>query len=97
MTSKNVVIDGITFNVSTTQKAVTRQTVLFPKKQRKTLDIKERNDLYARAAAKHHKLFDLISLAITSKDKLDDTYNLEMLIEHMRIQGPLCRLLKHLS
>jgi hypothetical protein len=42
------------------------------------------NDLYARATAKHHKLFDFISLAITSEDKLDDTYNLEMLVEHMR-------------
>jgi hypothetical protein len=37
-----------------------------------------------RATAKHHKLFDLISLAITSEDKLDDTYTFEMLIEHMR-------------
>jgi hypothetical protein len=40
--------------------------------------------LYARAAAKHQKQFNTISLAITSEDKLDDTYNLEMLIEHMR-------------
>jgi hypothetical protein len=40
--------------------------------------------LYARATAKHHEQFDLISLAITIEDKLDDTYNLEMLIEHMR-------------
>jgi hypothetical protein len=84
MTSKNVAIGGITFTVSTTQKTATRQTVLFPKKERKTLDKKERNDLYARDTAKHHKLFDLISLAITSEDKLDDTCNLDMLIEHMR-------------
>jgi hypothetical protein len=83
MNLKKIIIDGITFTVSTTQNAVTRQTVLFPKKERKTLDKKERNDLYAKATAKHHKLFDLISLAITSEDKLDDTYNLEMLIEHM--------------
>jgi hypothetical protein len=40
--------------------------------------------LYAHASAKHHNIFDLISLAITSKDKLDDTYNLEMFIEHTR-------------
>jgi hypothetical protein len=40
--------------------------------------------LYARATAKHHKQFNLISLAITREDKLDDTYNLEMLVEHMR-------------
>jgi hypothetical protein len=40
--------------------------------------------LYARTTAKHHKLFDLNSLVIISDDKLDDTYNLEMLIEHMR-------------
>jgi hypothetical protein len=84
MTSKDVVMDVVTFTVSKPQKGVTRHTVLFPKKERKTLDKKERNDLYARATAKHHKLIYLISLAITSEDKLDGTYNLEMLIEHMR-------------
>jgi hypothetical protein len=40
--------------------------------------------LYAGTTANHHKLFDLISLVIISEDKLDVTYNLEMLIEHMR-------------
>jgi hypothetical protein len=84
MATKDVVIDGLTIKVTTVQKTVTTQTVLHPKSERATLDKKERNDLYARATAKHHKLFDLISLAITSEDKLDDTYNLEMLIEHMR-------------
>jgi hypothetical protein len=44
---------------------------------------RRKHDVYARATAKHHKLFDLISLAITSEDKLDDTYNLEMLIVTM--------------
>jgi hypothetical protein len=84
MTSKNVAIDGIVFTVSTHQRAVTRQNVFFPKKECKSLDKKEINDLYSRASAKHHKLFDLISLTITSEDKLDDTYTLKMLIEHMR-------------
>jgi hypothetical protein len=84
MATKDVVIDGLTIKVTTVQKTVTTQTVLHLKSERATLDKKERNDLYARATAKHHKLFDLISLAITSKDKLDDTYTLEMLIEHMR-------------
>jgi hypothetical protein len=83
METKDVVIDGITIKFTTVQKTVTSQTVLHPKSERVTLDRKEKNDLYARATAKHHKLFDLISLAITSEDKLDDTYNLEMLIEHM--------------
>jgi hypothetical protein len=84
MTTKEVIIDGVTFAVSTTHKAMTRQAVLFPKSEHKTLDKKERNTVYARSMAKHHKLIDLISLAITSEDELDDTYNLEMLIEHMR-------------
>jgi hypothetical protein len=83
MTSKRVVIDGSTFTVSTTKKAVIPQNMLFPNKECKTLDKKERHDLYVRATAKHHKLLDLISLAITREDKLDDTYNLEMLIERM--------------
>jgi hypothetical protein len=56
---------------------------LHPKSECATLDKKEKNDVYARATANHHKLFDLISLVITSKDKLDATYNLEMLIENM--------------
>jgi hypothetical protein len=84
MTSKDIVIDGFTLTMSTTQKAVTQHTVLFPKKERKTLDKKERNDLYTRATAKHQKVFHLISIAITSENKLDITYNLEMLIEHTR-------------
>jgi hypothetical protein len=84
MTTKEVVIDGQTIKVNTVQKTVVSQTVLHPKAERASLDKKERKDLYARATAKHHKQFDLISLAITSEDKLDDTYNLEMLIEHMR-------------
>jgi hypothetical protein len=84
MSTKDVVIDGLTIKVTTVQKTVTSQTVLHPELERVTLDKKEKNDLYVRATAKHHKLFDLISLAITSEDKLDDTYNLEMLIEHMR-------------
>jgi hypothetical protein len=84
MTTKEVVSDGLTIKVNTVHKTVVIQTVLHPKAERASLDKKERNDLYARATAKHHKQFDLISLAITSEDKLDDTYNLEMLIEHMR-------------
>jgi hypothetical protein len=70
--------------VNTVQKTVVCQIVLHPKAERASLDKKERNDLYARATAKHHMKFNLISLAITSEDKLYDTYNLEMLIEHMR-------------
>jgi hypothetical protein len=84
MTTEEVLIDGLTIKVHTLQKTVVSQTVLHPKAERASLDKKERNDLYARATAKHHKQFNLISLAITSKDKLDDTYNLEILIEHIR-------------
>jgi hypothetical protein len=76
MTTKEVVNDGLTIKVNTVQKTVVSQTVLHPKAERASLDKKERNDLYARATAKHHKQFDSISLAITSEDKLDDTYNL---------------------
>jgi hypothetical protein len=83
MTTKDVVIDGPTIKVNTVQKIVVIQTVLHPKAERASLDKKERNNLYVRATANHHKQFDSISLAITSEDKLDDTYNLEMLIEHM--------------
>jgi hypothetical protein len=84
MTTKEVVIDGLTIKVNTVQKRVVSQTVLHPKAERASFDKKEKNDVYARATAKHHKQFDLISLTITSEDKLDDIYNLEMLIEHMR-------------
>jgi hypothetical protein len=66
MTKKDVVIDGLTIKLTIVQKTVTSQTVLHLKLERATLDEKERNDLYARAMVKHHKLFDLISLAITS-------------------------------
>jgi hypothetical protein len=83
MTNTKVVIDGLTIKVNTVQKTVVSQTALHPKVEHASLDKKERNNLYARDTAKHHKQFDLISLAITSEDKSDDTYNLEMLTEHM--------------
>jgi hypothetical protein len=84
MTKNDFDFDGLTIKVTTVQKTVTSQTVLHPKSERATLDKKERNDLYARATVKHHKLFDLISLVIASEDKLDETCSLEMLIEHIR-------------
>jgi hypothetical protein len=83
MNTNDIVVDGITTKASTVQKAVTSQTVLHPKAERATLDKKERHNVYARATENHYKLFDLISLAITSDDKVEDTYNLEMLIEHI--------------
>jgi hypothetical protein len=77
MTINDVTINGLTSKVSTVQKAVVSQRVLH------NLDKKERNDINVRATVNHRKLFDLISLVITSEDKLDDTYNLEMLIDYM--------------
>jgi hypothetical protein len=68
MTTTEVIIDGLTIKVNTVQKAVVSQTVLHSKAERASLDKKERHDLYGRATAKHHKQFDLISLAITIED-----------------------------
>jgi hypothetical protein len=83
MTINDVIFDVLTIKVSTVQKSVRSQTVLHPKAECATLNKNERNDFYERATAKHHKLLDLFSLAITSEDKLDDTYNLNFLIDHM--------------
>jgi hypothetical protein len=92
MTTNEVIIDGLTIKVNTLHKTVVRQTVLNPKAERASLGKKEKHDLYARATAKHHKQFDIISLTITSEDKLDDTYNLEILIEHMRSSHGECEM-----
>jgi hypothetical protein len=73
MTTNDDVINGLTIKVNTVQKIVVSQTVLHPKAERASLDKKDRHDLYARATAKNHKQFDLLSLAITSEDTLDDT------------------------
>jgi hypothetical protein len=69
MNKTYVIINGLSIKFSYVQKSNTSQRVLQPKAERATLDKKERNDLYARDMAKHHTLFDLISLTITSEDK----------------------------
>jgi hypothetical protein len=69
MNKTYVIINGLSIKFSYVQKSNTSQRVLQPKAERATLDKKERNDLYARDMARHHLLFDLISLTITSEDK----------------------------
>jgi hypothetical protein len=58
MTNKEFIIDGITIKVNNVQKTVVSQTVLHPKAERASLDKKEKNDVYARTTAKHHKQFN---------------------------------------
>jgi hypothetical protein len=48
--------------------------------ERKNLSEDKRNDLFEKATKTAHTKYDLISLSLTDEDKLDDRYNLSMLI-----------------
>jgi hypothetical protein len=53
--------------------------VLFKKEDRPNLSINERTILFKSAIAKAHKLYNLMPLSLDDKDKLEHTYNLEVL------------------
>jgi hypothetical protein len=77
-----VEIDGVTYEKLESKKSLskTSETVLFKKEDRPNLSVDERTVLFKSAVAKAHKLYDLMPLSLDDEDKLDDTYNLEVLV-----------------
>lgn len=58
--------------------------VLYRKEERNKLTEDKLADLYDKATKTKHKKFDFINLTLSDEDKLDDTYNLDMIIRKMR-------------
>jgi hypothetical protein len=77
-----VEIDGVTYEKRESKKSLskTSETVLFKKEDRPNLTADERTVLFKSAVAKAHKLYNLMPLSLDDKDKLEDTYNLEVLV-----------------
>ena len=77
-----VEIDGVTYKKLGSKKSLskTSETVLFKKEDRSNLSVDERTILFKSAVAKAHKPYDLMPLSLDDEDKLDDTYNLEVLV-----------------
>jgi hypothetical protein len=75
-------IDNMTYKKCESKKSLskTSETVLFKKEDRPNLSINKRTALFKSAAAKAHKLYDLMPLFLDDKDKLDNTYNLKVLV-----------------
>jgi hypothetical protein len=71
-------IDDVMYEKRESKKSLskTSKTVLFKKEDPPN----ERTVLFKSAVAKAHKLYDLMPLSLDDEDKLNDTYNLEVLV-----------------
>jgi hypothetical protein len=59
-----------------------RPAILYKKEDQASLNDEKRAILYEKATkTRHNRKFDVISLTLTDADKLDETYNLEILIK----------------
>jgi len=81
-----VQINGVEFSIASSKKAVTSATTAFyPKAQRDKLDPDKLNDLFNKAVATSQLKYNFIDQKVNDPELLEDTYNLEMLIETTRV------------
>jgi hypothetical protein len=59
----------------------TAEQVLYAKDDRKNLSTDEKTVLFKSAVQTAHKKYDVLPLSLEDEDKLDDTYNLEVLVQ----------------
>jgi hypothetical protein len=82
-----VTVNGRTIKVRTAAKALVESQgeILYPKSLRDGLKTQNKlSDLYEKACKQHHTKYELMSLSLSDEEKLDDTYNLELLIRKTR-------------
>jgi hypothetical protein len=85
--AKEVTVNGRKIKVRATAKALVESQgeILYPKSIRDGLKAKNKlSDLYEKACRQHHTKYELMSLSLSDEEKLDDTYNLELLIRKTR-------------
>ena len=81
----SVTIGGMTIAIHDVAAVVADVKPLYRKEDRAGLSDDKRNELFDRATRKTgNTKFGLLSLSLTDNEKLDDTYNLSMLIEKTR-------------
>lgn len=60
------------------------EEVLYEKEDRASMAPKKLAELFEKATKNWHKKFDIINLTLSDENKLDDTYNLDMLSRKMK-------------
>jgi hypothetical protein len=81
----SVEIGGVKIKLAATaRKDQVEDAPMFKKEERSKLTEDKRNDLYEKATKNVLTKFDLMSLSIKDEDKLDDTYNMHILIAKMK-------------
>jgi hypothetical protein len=73
-------IGGVDIEINETPADAKALTPLYQKEDRMNLSDDKRNELYDRATKNAHTKYETISLNLNVKAKLDNTYNLSMLI-----------------
>ena len=80
MTTEN--IGGSAIKVKTHKKAFALSSrILYPKEKRDSLDADKRQSLFDKATATKQKKYGYLNVKLTSADLLEDSYNLNMLIQ----------------
>jgi hypothetical protein len=74
----------ISINTTKTDVADIGEEVLYPKEDRVKLSPEKLAELFDKATRARHKKYDFINLTLTDEDKLDDTYNIDMLIRRTK-------------
>ena len=60
------------------------EEILYPKEDRAKLSSDKLAELFDKATRERHKKYDFINLTLSDEDKLDDTYNLDMLVRRTK-------------
>jgi len=60
------------------------EEILYPKEDRAKLSSDKLAELFDKATRTRHKKYDFINLTLSDEDKLDDTYNLDMLVRRTK-------------
>ena len=60
------------------------EEILYPKEDRVKLSSDKLAELFDKATRTRHKKYDFINLTLSDEDKLDDTYNLDMLVRRTK-------------
>jgi hypothetical protein len=79
--------DGIMIDVASTPRAIqpSQGAIMFKKEDRSSLSMEKRTELFEKITSKSlDTKFAEISVALTDVEKLDDTYNVAMLIDKMK-------------
>jgi hypothetical protein len=86
VTMTKIMIGGVAYETHTVKKKIsdTAEQVLYKKGDRDGLSTDERQIFFKSATATVHKKYDEMLLSLNDEDKLDDTYNLEVLVQRTK-------------